>query len=231
MTTVREIVTDAMYEAGILGADSALSAEDAQLALRIFNRYLDSAANFRALCNQVLSDTFTMTPSLATYSTALLTVMGRPTQVDEIFVTTSNINWPVRMIDAGYWADIPYKVVDAIPEVCFSDGAVPNATLSFYPRPYTAFVCTVMETRGLPATVTLDTSLSVPKGYERFFVLALALEMCPSWKRKPQELTLQRMRHAQTAIETANFVPLIAENALFPRNRGNPSQGFLYRGF
>lgn len=225
-----QLVTDAMYASGALGADESITAAESQLCLRRLNRLMSSWSNFRSRCYEIQTDSFTMTPNVSAYSSALLTVMGRPVDIDSMYVRLDNIDWLVEMISAADWASIVYKPVPSIPNQCYLDTGFPNATLNFYPVPYAAFTCFVNATRALPDTIALATSVALPPGYERALVDSLAVDICPSFGRQPDAALVMSARQATEALARIN---LVVPEMTTPLDRGqpDPSNGFVFRGF
>src|SRR5258708_29824793 len=115
--TGAQLVTDALLQATILGVDQQLPDAMAQLTLRRLTRMKDWWANVSDLIFTTTTDSFTMSPTVPTYSTALL-ANGRPAEIDSIWVIFSNISYPVVMRDEQWYDSITYKPTPAIPNNC-----------------------------------------------------------------------------------------------------------------
>jgi hypothetical protein len=224
-----QLVTDAMYASGALGADEAITDAEAQLCLRRLNRLMDSWNNLRSLLYEVATDSFTMTAGVASYSSALLTVAGRPLAIDSMYVRLNNIDWQIKDISAEEWSSIVYKPVQSVPRQCYIDYGYPDATFNFYPIPYAAFICFVNATKSLPNTVALATSIALPPGYEAALVDNLAVDICPSFGRQPSSTLLASALNSKEALSRTNFVPLEMDTPL--GRKPDPSNGFIYKGF
>ena len=226
--TGTDIVQDSMYQAGVLGVGDALSNSDAQAVLRTLNRMLDSWSNERLMIYDVLQDSFPMVAGTAVYDSSLLS-SGRPVNIDSIFVRLSNIDWPVEIVDVEDFSNIPYKIVQSVPTMCNIDFGMPNVTFTFYPIPYAAFTCFLNIWRELPTPVTLATSLALPPGYEHAIVTNLAMQIGPMFGRPPDQVTVQAARESRAVIKRLNYSPKLMETGL--DRRGDPSNGFIYKGF
>lgn len=230
MITGLQLVTDAMYGSGALGQDEAITAADSQLCLRRLNRLMDSWSNFRSRCYQVQTDSFLMTANVASYSSTLLLNMGRPLNVDSMYVRLQNIDWTVEMISAADWAAIVYKPVPSIPNYCYLDTGFPDATFNFYPVPYAAFTCFVNSTTSLPADITLSTNIALPPGYERAIVDCLSIDICPSFGVQPSPTLIMSARQGTEALARTNlYVPELT--TMLDYGQPDPSNGFIYKGF
>lgn len=229
MTTGLTIVTDAMYGSGVLGADESLADADAQLCLRRLNRLMDSWSNLRSMCYEISTDSFTMTAGTSSYSSTLLTTDGRPLNVDSMYVRLSNIDYPVQLITTQEWSEISYKPVTSIPAKCYIDTAYPDATFNFYPSPNAAYTCFVNDTKALPGTITLATTISLPPGYERALVDSLAVDICPSFGQKAPAELVQSAREAREAIKRTNLVVPVMDLPF--SNRADLVRGGLIYGW
>jgi hypothetical protein len=230
--TGAQLVTDALLQATILGVDQQLPDNMAQLALRRLNRMKDSWANVSDLIFVTGSDSFTMTPALATYSTSLL-ANGRPAAIDSMWVVFSNISYPVTMRDQQWFDSITYKPTPAIPNNCYYNAGMPNGTFSFYPTPYAAFTCNVVRMDAIVGAITLMTNLSFPPGYEKALVDSLAVDVFPTFKgtRTPIPPDLKQAAiQAQQVLKQTNYKALEMRTP-FDGASSDLSNSFPYRGF
>jgi hypothetical protein len=231
--TGAQLVTDALLQATILGHDQQLPDAMAQLALRRFNRMKDSWANISDLIFATTTDTFTMTPALATYSTTLL-ANGRPAAIDSMWVIFSNISYPVTMRDEQWYNSITYKPTPAIPNNCYYNAGMPNGTFKFYPTPYAAFVCNVARLDAVVGAVTLTTNMTLPPGYEKALVDSLAVDIFPTFKgsKTPIPPDLKQLAiQAQMVLKNTNYRPL-EMNSPFSGGSGAGSTNFFpFRSF
>jgi hypothetical protein len=230
--TGAQLVTDALLQATILGVDQQLPDAMAQLALRRLNRMKDSWANVSDLIFSTTTDSFTMSPTVPSYSTTLL-ANGRPTAIDSIWVVLSNISYPVTMRDQQWFDSITYKPTPAIPNNCYYEPSMPNGTLNFYPTPYAAFTCNVVRVNPLTGPITLTTSLAFPPGYEKALVDSLAVDVFPSFKGSktpiPPDLK-QAAIQAQMVLKQTNYKALEMRTP-FDGSSSDLSNSFPYRGF
>lgn len=230
MTTVAILVNDAAYAAKVLGQDQVITSGDAQLILRRLNRLLDLRSNEKQLIYSNTTQTFTMTPSVGTYSTALL-ANGRPIAINSMVVSLSNIDYPVDMIDILKWNAITYKIAESVPDQCYYDATFPNGQMNFYPRPYAAFTCTVDCQYPLSSPLLLATDLTLPPGYEAWIVAELAVDIWSSFKSgNPSEKMMKDVIEARAILKRTNYEPLEMDTP-FDQQNGNISNAFLYKAF
>lgn len=225
--SVETILQDAMFQAKVLGQDQTPQAGDLQLALRILNRMLDSWANDNLMVYTTTTQSFTMTPGQATYSTSLLS--ARPVSIAAIRVNLSGIDYPVNFIDLDAWNAIPYKAAASIPTNCFYEPSYPNGSLNFYPTPQAAYTCYV-DTRDRFTPLAIGDLLAMPPGYEGAIVDNLAVLLYPSFRNGdvPRDLRLSAIE-SKAALKRTNYQPL-EMNVGFV-HQPDISNTFPYRNF
>jgi hypothetical protein len=227
MTTGTVLVQDALSWKGVIPDDTAPSTAQLNVGLRWLNRMLSSWGNLAEMIYVISSDTFTTTPSVATYSTTVLSTPTRPIGVDSITMTLSNVTYDVELIDNQRYNAISYKPVDAIPTVCYYDANYPNANFNFYPRPFSTFTVQVECYRPLSGTVAAATDLTLPAGYEHAIVTNLGCLLTYGIPPTPQ-MRLEA-KAAMDNIKRKNFVPLTLK---LPFDREySVNNDFPYRGF
>lgn len=232
MITGATLIQDALLQATVIGLDQQLPDNYAQLALRRFNRMIDSWANVRSLIFSTTTDSFVMSPTVAQYSTSLL-ANGRPATIESMWVILSNISYEVVMRDEQWYNNITYKPTPAIPNNCYYQPSMPQGMMNFYPTPYAAFTCNVVRTDPLSTAVTLQSVLTMPPGYDKAFVDSLAVDIWPSFKGMkapiPGDLKAMAMQ-AREVLGVTNYNALEMETP-FDGRLNNLSNSFLYRGW
>lgn len=230
MTVVVDLVTDAAYAAKVIGQDQTLSSGDAQLILRRLNRLLDLRSNEKQMIFLNDSESFTMVPGQQAYTTAVLT-NGRPVGINSMRVTLSGVDYPVSQIDQLKWNAIPVKNISAIPNWFYYDGAMPDATMFFYPIPFSAFTCTLYCQRVLTGNLNLASVITLPPGYEAWIVAELAVDIWGSFKEgNPPEKMIMDMKESRAILKRTNYQPL--EMAVpFDANPADISNGFPFPYF
>lgn len=226
MTTGTVLVQDALQKRFILAPNQEADEDQLATGLRWLNRMLESWGAQKPMLYTITEETFTLTPSTASYSTSLL-ASGRPASVDYLFNRLSSVDYPCKLVDNQTYADVQYKPVDAVPTLCYYNDGYPNGTFYFYPRPYAAFECHVFVRRVLTSTITATTDVALPPGYEAAIVDNLAVyypfavPATPDMKRDAM--------NGKKLLKIANYEPLISKVAV---NSGySVNNDFPYSGF
>ena len=150
MTTARDLIEDAAAEIGVFASDSALSDADAQIMLRRLNRMMDSWSAEGLAVYERYDESLTLSANVASYSTALL-AGGRPVRVDGVTVTVGGVDYDMRMVSKANYDEIGYKSVAGIPDMCYVQMGMPDATLYFYPAPSAAYTAVSSPRRSTAA--------------------------------------------------------------------------------
>ena len=142
MSTVRDLITDAMFAAGVLGQGDALADDDAELVRRRLIRMVDRWANENLMVYTTGNGSFPMVAGTAVYATSGLS-LGRPVTVQNVYVRWANIDYPVEPVNEEDFDAIAYKLGTGTPAVYMNDTAYPTASFTFYPVPDKAYTCYV----------------------------------------------------------------------------------------
>lgn len=184
MTTANQIITRSMQALGILGRTEVPSAGEANDALTAFNAMLDSWSNGENLLSYVvLERSFTLTVGTASYTIGSGGVVNttRPADIAEAYVRdTGGNNFQMEIVTRDQWNDIGNRsstITSQIPNTLFYDPQYPLGVINIFPTPLLAYTLFYDSTQDQVDPSALTTTLSVPPGYERAYVLNLAIEL------------------------------------------------------
>lgn len=196
--TGRELVTAALKKLGVIAPGESLASAEAVDALAELNRMISSWSNESLLIHAVVRETpLTLTVSDATYTMGTAgSFTNRPQSIDSALIrdetSSPAVEYPVRLLTLDEYTAIPAKDSEAdYPTDLYDDGGYPLRTLTLYPVPSAAHKLVLFTKRILTEIATLDTSLSVPPGYEDAMVYGLAIRLAPEYgKTVSQEVAL-----------------------------------------
>jgi len=238
MTTTRDLIRQALSSISVIGAGENMTAEDANDTLRLLNQMLsswsaDGAVIFnRSVDTKVLSagvSTYTMGPSGDINTT-------RPVGISQATITLSQIVTPVNIWSQNTYSVLSFPTLQGpVPTDMFVNNGVPLLTLQLYPVPSSATTLTIYSMKPLD-TLTLDTTLALPPGYEAALWSNLAIYAAPFYER---EATKSIREIASTTLSTVkannlqyNQAPMMADLAWDVRftNNGNTWGYNIYGG-
>lgn len=184
--TGNQLVSDAMLELGVIHPNEGLSADLATFGLGRLNLIVDTwnAERDKAIVEEF--NQYTFTPSLSPHTIgptgATFTVSQRPVRIDGASVvlntSTPNVLVPITVWDYQWWNDqtVPDLETD-FPTDLYYEPAWPNGKLFFWPVPTVAYGVELV-TAGVLSAFALNTSVSLPPGYQSAYLYTLAEDLC-----------------------------------------------------
>lgn len=191
-TTVLAVITDALLALGVVGEENAPTAGQAQLGLRTLNRLVDGWVTNRLLQYAMAKATITMTASQSTYTVGPGGDVDIPRPVN--FETTGftctfvdpttnpAIEYPLYQLTIDAYQAIVQKTYESTyPQNYWFNPAYseadPQGTLTFWPVPNVGYLQLNVYYATQYGPYAITDSISMPQGYERFFVSNLAVEL------------------------------------------------------
>lgn len=198
MTTARTIIRRAMQKAGILTKTETPSGDEANDALYSLNGILESWANDSMLIYARAWENFTLTGGTGEYTIGASQMFNtvRPTLIVEAHVRQGTIDSPIQIIsDEVYNSYIQMKTSPGLPYWLNYDNGYPAAKIRLWPVPTQSDTLYILSEKPLTA-LSLDTTVSLPPGWERALIYNLAVELTPEYG---QELSGEIVEIAKTS--------------------------------
>lgn len=220
MATARDLITDALIELGVIGANQTPSAADLDLGLRKLNRWVTTLHTSRLTIFMVRREVFPLTASTASYTIgpggAFDTV--RPVSIEHVgLVLDRGASTPVeiplgRPLSDQAYQQYPTKTLSAPqPNAAYYDHGFSGVGLGrIYPLPIpTSSTCDLVLyiPRAMQEFENLSTDYAFPPGYEQAIVANLALELAAPFERDPRTTTIETARNTMADIKRANRRP------------------------
>lgn len=195
MTLGLDVVSQALWKAGITGRGIPPSNTDTQDALADLNDMVDQWNTQRLMVWDMLNTGFTCTGQTMPYTVGPggnYAMTPRPNRIYTAFVRqlqnvgTLQVDTPLKVIDAREEYDrINTKTLASFPEAVFLDTAMPLAQLYAYPWPSPAGMYAVyITTKGSIPQITLQTDMSgLPGGYVAAMKFNLARRLRQAYGR------------------------------------------------
>ena len=217
MTTVRDLINDALEDIGVIAGGSALNPEDAFSCLRVLNRMISSWANESALIFTVDRRTFSLNGMQQDYTIGVGGTFNtpypvRPGQIELVSVVLNNVEIPVNILNDEQWRNIAlkqpyYTVTSTIPTEMWADGNYPLNGLHFFPVP-SAPIPLIMSVWGqILAFTDINDVVTLPQGYEEAIVANLAVRCAPKFAREASPTTMAIASRSLAQIKRMNWEP------------------------
>lgn len=208
--TAREMISSSLRLIGVLASGESPNSNEANDALSVFNQMLGSWSNENLVINQKVREEFTLTPNTSSYTwgTGGTFNSTRPIEVLEAKLelqTSEPQEIPLRILTTKEYADIGLKETSSTyPHAVYFDGAYPLLGVTFYPVPSSAEKAVFYSLKPF-STLTLNTELSFPPGYERAIRFNLAIDLCSEYGAQPSQLVLKTAIDSKAEIKRKNI--------------------------
>ena len=218
MTTVRELLADAMIELGIIMPLEAMTADQAVHGLRVLNRMIQQWDAEELMIYTLDRDIFSFVAGQQSYTlgTSANFNLARPVSIHMASVYDSALALPVEIpisiLTDEEWRNVSVKLTPStFPTCMWVSGSLPANTLWFWPVPSVATWRLVLYSWGNTADFTsINDAVVFPKGYEEAIVTNLAVRMASSYGVPPDGGLIQRANQAKDIIASLNMDPLYA---------------------
>ena len=239
MSTVRDLITDALLEIGVISPVDAIEAEDAASGLRMLNRMISAWANDDLMVYTVDRQTFPLTVNKQFYTIGVggdfvTTYPVRPGQINmaSVLVAGGTVEIPIEILNDDQWRDMTVKQTNSgYPLAVWANGNYPLNTLAFWPVPQAVNSVVLYLWGQITAFPDVNAAVTLPQGYEDAIVYNLALRLAPGYGKSINPVTAEMARKSMAAVREMNWEPTFrrAESTLMGTHNsiGNRSRGYV----
>lgn len=219
MATVRDQITAALFDLGLLQAGEVPSGDDLAFAFLRFNDFVDAMKTHGLIAYSTTRTTWTLTTATSyTVGTGGTVNVDRPVSPQAIansgYIDTNLTNSPEYplgdLLTEDEYAGLIYKTFSSpYPQRFYYNPAYTSSsalgTIKPWPVPSTSGLQGVIYTMTPVAEfATVDDTFALPPGYRRFFRTNLALELAPAFDTQPSPLLLQMATESKADIKRTN---------------------------
>ena len=187
MTTALDLIQDALEKLGVYAPGQPINAADGARGLSSLNQMLDSWSNENLSCVSILEQSLTYVPNQSAYTigpggnvnlTRPLSIIATP---GSAYTVDFNGNqYQMDVVTRAQWNLRGSRNTNSnFPDTLFYDPKFPLGILNFDPMPnigYTAYFDSYLQ---LSDFATLNTTLSLPPGYQLAITSNLAVFLKP----------------------------------------------------
>ena len=210
--TVRDVITSALQELGIIAAGEDAPAEDTTYGLSSLNDLLDQWAAERLQIYARTRTTWSIVASTRDYTvgTGGDVNIARPVYIDDVQFEdqspTDPVEYRLSKLTDDAWARVPIKTLEsALPTSWYYNPTFPLGALSFWPTPTsTTLYGVIYHPTAVTEFSSLDTAISLPPGYRRMLIKQLALDMASAYERQPSQGLMEDARESKAVVKRAN---------------------------
>lgn len=211
--TARELIASSLRLIGVLASGETATADEANDALSALNQMLSQWSNENLVVYQKVRDEFTLTASDGSYTWGTTAGAGNFTTARPVQVLSARLELqgtdpqeiPLKILTLEEYSAISSKELESsIPQGVFFDGAYPNVGVNFWPVPSASEHVVFWSLKPF-STLTLDTDISYPPGYEKAIRFNLAVDLAPEYGRPVDQLILQQAIDSKAEIKRKNL--------------------------
>lgn len=209
MTKVRELITDALIELGVIDPTQSLDANMAEHALRVLNRMLDAWSSENLMVFTENRNEYALALGKQTYT---LGVGGdfnvaRPVQITRLSVllNTGTLELPIPILLTQEWQRVSIKQLpSSFPTAAWITGDFPLQSIWVWPIPAVACSLVLYTWGQLLAFTSLDDTVQFPKGYADAIVSNLAVRLAATYGKQVSQSTGMLAQVSKSRIRTLN---------------------------
>lgn len=229
MTTVLDIVTDAMQESGVLTKSETPTNDEAQTGLRMLNRIVGSWSNSSTIQFERVTESFPLTNGITSYT------MGsggefdtvRPTNIVEAHVRQGNVDYNLSIVSDRVYQSVVYKSIIGVPELLNFTNTFPLATINIYPAASPSYTLFITSEKPLTSYATTATTVDLPNGWIDALIYALAVRLARVYGQ-PADPALQALARESKAMISLNS---LKNNPLQTQRPNGRSGNNIYSGY
>lgn len=219
MTTARTIISLALEAMNKLSPGEVLDNDLAAVCLRRLNAIADDWSAGRDMAPQDVITSGAVTGTSLTLGTAPFAAIAP----GEGIISAQADGFPMTPITMQQYNDIRLKTQSGRPEVYAWDGL---ATVYLYPAA-AGNTINLLTRAPFASFADLDTSYTLPSGYQGAFAASLAVAMAPALLGGVPPGLLQAEKRALFNVKNTNVRPtIVGANPLSPRAGGNILTGW-----
>ena len=209
--TGRDLVTAALKLIGSIAPGESVTADEAVDGLASINRMIDSWSNEELLIYSVVREEFLLTAGDKDYTIGSGGNFNttRPIRIESAAIKVGTIEYPLMLRTSMEYAEIVNKGLSStIPKDLYYDPAYPLGIINLYPIPAAAYYLVLYSFKQISNIATIDTSISLPPGYERALVYNAAIELSPEYGKIPNELIFNTAKESKADLKRTNHKPV-----------------------
>lgn len=214
MTTARDLVTMALYDAGVFGQDQTPNAIDINNGLTRLNDMMSQWNTNRWLIYHLLDLSLPCTGATSyTIGPGQQFDTPRPDRLEDgCFIrqitppAPNQPDWPLTLIQSREaYNNIRLKQLASFPQYIFYDSGFPTGLIYPWPLPSNLYELHILVKAQLQQFANLTDQYNMPAPYKRAIRFNLQEEMLIAYKLPPDEKLSGLARGALDAIRDSNF--------------------------
>lgn len=218
MATAQTIIDRALRLIGAIASGESPTTQESTDALTALNSMIESWQTERLYVYAMVETAFTMSVGDNSYTvgpSGNFNLTPRPPKIEDAFVREGDIDYPLTQIDFARWDAIADKTTTSnIPEFFYYEPTLSTGTLMLWPVPSSANSLRIVTWTTLSSLAEVETTVTLPQGYQRALEYNLALEIAPEYEKQPSQDVYRIASESIANIKRANIRPMTAYTEL-----------------
>ena len=232
MATAQNVIDRALRLVGAIASGESPTAQEGTDALAALNNLIETWQTEKLIVWAYTDTAFTMSVGDGSYTVGPagnFALTPRPSEIENIFVRASSIDYPVELVDQDRWFAIPDKTTRSdIPNIAYYEPTLSTGTLLVWPVPSAANSLHIVTWAPISSLAAVGTTVTLPQGYERALAYNLAVDIAPEYQLPIPPSVLMVARESKAAVMRANQRSMIAYTELGVLLKG--SRNDIYSG-
>lgn len=229
MTTVLDIVKDALQESGVLTQTEDPSNSEAQTGLKMLNRLVSSWSNNAILQFERVTEEFALTNLGITYTIGSGGDFDttRPTKIVEAHVQQNNVSYSLEIVPDAIYQSVVYKTIGGLPEMLNYTNEYPLGTINIYPAPSGTYTLFITSEKPLTSYSSLASTVDLPPGWEDALIYNVGVRLASIYGQPvdPRFEALAKQSRASISMNALRNNPLQSQPSVRRTNNN------IYSGY
>lgn len=210
MTTILEIITDAMLDIGAIAVEETPTAAESAGALRALNNLIDQWGTESLMVWNTAPNVFNLVGGQQVYTIGTGGNFNVPRPVEIPYAANRDVNgydYPIVVTtNFQQYAEIAAKTIESsLISIIYDDGNIPLKNLYMWPIPQdTTYTLVLWLWAAVGSFTSLVDTVTLPPGYKRAMQKNLALELCPAYGATPSEVLSRHAVESKAQIQRVN---------------------------
>jgi hypothetical protein len=208
VSTCLDLIKRSLRLIGVLGNGETPDNDSAQNARTVLNQMLGQWNNDKLLLYYSLRETFTVTANVYNYSIGSSQTWNttRPIRIEQAFIRDSNNNDnDVEIISTQRYDQILDKSgTFGMPELLYYYATYPYGAIKLWPVPDKNYTIGLTQYKQFSEYSALNTTVSLPPGYEAAICYNLAVELSPEYGVQLLPIVIEKATEYKANIERIN---------------------------